>query len=452
VASLILGGGALGDRLGRKRVFMAGIGLFAVASVACGLSPSVNFLIAARVVQGIGGAMMIPGSLSIITVFFPEGSRGRAIGTWSAATTIVFILGPILGGVLTSAGLWRGVFLINPPIAILTLIVLYLKVPESRDQEAKRIDYFGALLITLGLAGLAYGFISAPDAGLGDPAIYLSLMAGGCLLAAFILYEWRSSHPMLPLGLFKSRVFSGANLLTLNVYGALSVATLFLPLNMVQVQGYTPAQAGLTFLPFTFILAAMSRWAGGVADRYGPRLLLAIGPLLVGVAFAMLALVGITTGPSSYWWTYLPGVLVFGIGMGLTVAPLTTTVMSAWPRYAGTESGINNAVARTAGVLTIAVLGSVALFTFAARLEANSQPIGLSPELQQELLGQASRLGDAEVPASVPASEAGTVQQAIRQSFVDTYRLVMLICAALAWLSVVMVLALIGRRKPASKE
>lgn len=446
LAAFILEGGALGDRLGRKRVFMAGISLFALASLACGLTPGTDFLIAARMVQGIGGALMIPGSLSIITAFFGEGQRGRAIGTWSAASTIVFVAGPVLGGLLADAGLWRGVFLINLPIAAATLVVLKTKVPESRDQEARRLDLAGALLGILGLGGVTYGFISAPAAGFSDPLIFGSLAAGFILLAAFGIYEWRSSHPMMPWELFRSRDFSGANLLTLFLYGALNVAVFFLPLNLVQVQGYRPAQTGLSFLPFSFILAGLSRWAGGLVDRYGPRWPLIAGPALVGIGFLIMARVGLTAGPSQYWTTFFPGIIVFGLGMGVTVAPLTTTVMSAWPEHAGTESGINNAVSRIAGVLSIAVLGSVALFTFSDRLQENSQHLDLTPDVRQELIEQSARLGEAAVPAGVPAGQATAVETVIRESFVETYRAVMVICTAMAWLSVAMVVWLIGRR------
>lgn len=446
LAALILEGGALGDRLGRKRVFMSGISLFALASLACGLTPGTNFLIAARMVQGVGGAMMIPGSLSIITAFFGEGSRGRAIGTWSAVSTIVVVAGPVLGGLLADAGFWRGVFLINLPVALMTLTVLHYKVPESRDEEGKPLDILGALLGMAGLGGVTYGFISAPAAGFTDPLIFGSLAAGFLLLVFFAAYEWKSAHPMMPLELFKSRDFSGANLLTLFLYGSLNVAVFFLPLNLVQVQGYRPAQTGLSFLPFSFLLAGLSRWSGGLVDRYGARRPLIIGPAMVGIGFVIMARVGLTGGPHDYWTTFFPGIVVLGAGMGVTVAPLTTTVMSAWPAHAGTESGINNAVARCAGVIAIAVIGSVALFSFSSRLEANAARIDLTDAARQELVAESSRLGEAEVPASVPAAQAAAVDNAIRTSFVETYRTVMLICTGLAWLSVVMVLLLIGRK------
>ena len=273
------------------------------------------------------------------------------------------------------------------------------------------------------------------------------LGAGVMLLAALILAEHHSSHPMVPLSMFRSRTFSGANLLTLFLYGGLNVAVFFLPLNLVQVQGYTSLQAGLSYLPFTILLAGMSRWAGGLVDRFGPRPPLTIGPSLVGLGFLLLAVPGVTSGPSSYWYTYMPGIIVFAIGMGLTVAPLTTTVMSALPeRFAGTESGINNAVARVAGVLSIAIMGSVALLVFAGQLGASADRLGLTPEASQALQQEASQLGEAEAPAEAPPELAPAIEGAIKSSFVHTYRLVMIICAGMAGLSVVMVRLMIKGR------
>jgi len=451
LASLMLIGGSLGDRLGRKRVYIAGILTFTSASLACGLSPGTNFLIGARLVQGVGGALMIPGSLAIITAYFSRDRRGRAIGTWSAATTLCVVVGPFLGGALADAGLWRGVFLINLPVAVVALAVVVLKVPESRDPHCAPLDLIGAVLAALGLAAVTYGFISAPRAGFGSPEIYGTLAVGIILLAAFVLVERRGSHPMLPLGLFRSRVFTGANLLTLFLYGALSAAVFFLPLNLVQVQGYSALQAGLSFLPFTALLAGMSRWAGGLVDRYGPRLPLTIGPSLVGAGFLLLGVPGITSGPSDYWRTYLPGIVVFAVGMGVTVAPLTTTVMSALPeRYAGTASGINNAVSRVAGVLMIAITGSIALFAFTAELGSSADRLGLGPEARQSLEQQASRLGEAEPPSEVAPDQVEAVRESIRLSFVSIFRLLTIICFCLAVLSVVMVRLLIAGAREGS--
>jgi MFS family permease len=379
---------------------------------------------------------MIPGSLAIISAYFPPSMRGRAIGTWSAVTTIVTVAGPVLGGVLADAGLWRWVFLINLPIGLVTLAILVLRVPESRDDTLSGIDYPGGLLAALGLAGITYSFLAVPERGFGSPLVLGTLVGGVLALALFLWVEAHSDHPMLPLRLFRSPMFSGANLLTFFLYGALNMVTLFLSLTLVQAQGYSQSLAGLAFLPFTILLALLSRWAGGLVDRIGPRRPLILGPLIVTVSFALLALVGQTDGAGDYWTTYFPGVALFGLGMGLTVAPLTTTVMgSVASHFSGTASGINNAVARTAGVLTIAILGALALVAFQNNLLGRAETIGLTQPELQALQAQASDLGEAAVPASVTGQQAQAVEQALQAAFIDTYQLVMWLCAGLAALS-----------------
>jgi EmrB/QacA subfamily drug resistance transporter len=412
LAALIPIGGSLGDVLGRRKIFALGIVLFMLSSLVCGLAPTIGFLIAARLVQGVGSALMIPGSLAIITAFFGSESRGRAIGTWSAFTTIVTVVGPILGGVLANAGLWRGVFLINIPIGVCALLVLFAKVPESRDEKSSgRIDYLGAALLAVGLAGPTYGLLSAPDKGFADPSVFGSLLLGLLAFAAFLVVEARSAHPMIPLGLFSSRTFSGVNLLTFGLYGALSAGTFFMSLNMVQAQNYRMDVAGLASLPFALILIALSRWAGGLVDKGGPRLPLIVGPAIAGGAFLFMAFSGLSDGPSHYWGTFFPGFVLLGIGMGITVAPLTTSVMSSVAsHFAGTASGINNAVSRTAGVLAIAVVGAVALIVFSHALQTRTGP------------------------------------NAIRLAFVDAFRVVMLICTALAWIGAVLAGFIVERK------
>jgi len=435
LAALIPVGGSLGDLFGRRRVFGLGIGLFMLASLVCGLSPNANFLIVARAVQGIGSSLMIPGSLAIINSFFGPTKKGRAIGTWSAATTIVTVIGPVLGGVLGGAGLWRGVFLINLPLGVAALIPLFLKVPESRNEQAEgKVDFAGAGLLIVSLACLAYAFISAPNDGFGDPRLIAALCVGVLALVAFCAVEARSDHAMIPLTLFASRTFSGTNLLTLALYGALSVGTFFVSLNLVQAQGYSMALAGFAFTPFALALTALSRWAGGLVDKSGPRLPLVVGPAIAGVAFFSMAWAGLTPGPSRYWVSFFPGVIILGLGMGVTVAPLTTTVMSSVAsRLSGTASGINNAVSRTAGVLAIAVVGALALSLFSRGLDARAAQAGLSTEVRQALAVEAARLGAASVPQNATTVDAAAIQTAIRLAFIDTFRIVMIICAALAW-------------------
>ncbi|MDJ0703465.1 MAG: MFS transporter [Leptolyngbyaceae cyanobacterium MO_188.B28] len=450
LAALILVGGSLGDKLGRKKVFMVGISVFILASLACGLTPNIEFLLGARIAQGIGGAMMIPGSLAIITATFGPEHRGRAIGTWSAATTMVTIAGPVIGGCLADIGLWRGVFLINLPIGLAALLMLHFKVPESRNEAAShKIDYPGAILATLGLAGLTYGFIALPDLGLTHPSVFVSLLGGGLALVGCGWVEARSRHPMLPLHLFQSRTFSGANLLTLFLYGALNVGTFFLCLNLVQAQGYSQSIAGFADMPFALLLAGLSPWSGKLADRYGPRLSLIVGPTLAGVGFLLLAFVGLTQGPAEYWTTFFPGIFVFGLGMALTVAPLTTAVMGSAPmHYAGTASGINNAVARTAGALAIAMVGAMALFTFAQALTFHAADLHLSTEIKSALQAGAARLGQSLDLTDIAPEQVHMAETAVKLAFVDTFRNVMLICAGLAWLGAIVGALLVEHRNP----
>jgi EmrB/QacA subfamily drug resistance transporter len=440
LAALILIGGSLGDLFGRRRIFAAGIGLFMLSSLACGIAPNTFLLIVARVIQGIGGAMMIPGSLAILSAYFPDNLRGRAIGTWSAATTLVFIMGPILGGILGDLGLWRAVFLINIPIGIVCLVILKKSVPESYNDSVPRVlDIPGAVLVALGLAGVTWGLLSAPDLGLANSSVLVSLIGGGLALGFFVIVQMRSRHPMMPLTLFRSRTFTGANLLTLFLYGALTVAMLFLSLNLVQTQAYNPSIAGLAITPFALLLTALSRWAGGLVDRIGPRLPLIIGPFIAGLGFFLMALPGQTTGPDQYWTTFFPGIAFFGIGMGVTVAPLTTTVMSSLPvQFSGTASGINNAVSRIAGVLAIAVLGSVALSAFRTDLTNRALVLNLDQTHYQILMADAARLGDTQVPGGISGEQAQSLQNAINLSFIGSYRLVLFTCAALAWVSALM--------------
>ena len=363
---------------------------------------------------------------------------------------MVTVVGPVLGGLLSNAGLWRGVFLINIPLGLFALIILQLEVPESfGDATEGPIDYVGAGLQALGLAGVTYGFIAAPDLGFANPGVAVALAGGLVALAAFVFVEARSPRPIMPLRLFKSRTFSGTNLLTLFLYGGLNVSLFFMSLNLVQVQGYSLAVAGVVFTPFALVLMGLSRWAGGLADKYGPRRLLIIGPVVTGVGFLQMAFLGVTAGPSQYWTTFFPAIVLIGIGMGLTVAPLTTAVMnSVATDQAGTASGVNNAVARTAGVLAIAVVGAVALSQFANALEIRTASLGLSPEARIAHQSQTSRLGAATVPAQVASEAAFAVAEAIKLAFVDAYRAVMLLATALAWLGALLGGWLVERPTP----
>ncbi len=440
LAALILIGGTLGDRLGRKKIFMAGIAVFILGSAACGLAGSAEMLIAFRIAQGIGGAFMIPGSLSLLSSSIHEKERGKAIGTWSAITTLVTLGGPILGGALADAGLWRYIFFINVPIGIIALLLLWRKVKENTDNNTRqRPDFAGAILIALGLAMLTFCFLRMPELGFRHPQVYLSFIAGVLLLIAFVVVEKKSPHPMMPLNLFANLTFSGANLLTFFLYAGLGAGMLFLSLNLVQVQGYNQLQSGLTFLPFTVLMLAIARFAGSLADKYGPRPFLVAGPCIAGAGLLMLSFVKQTNGPGSYWTTFFPGIVVLGLGMSFTVAPLTATVMAALSdRLSGTASGINNAITRIAGVFANAVFGGLAVLLFTASLQKDIRSLPLSPAEKQEIIAQAVNLGNAKVPEGIGQRDA--VTKIYHQGFIGAYGRVMQVSGLLGILGGLMAL------------
>lgn len=450
LAALILIGGSLGDHFGRNRIFRIGIVIFSASSFVCGISPTVEILIGARAVQGLGGALMVPGSLAIISASFPADKRGQAIGTWSSFGTITTIVAPALGGYLAGAGLWRGVFFINIPLAIVSVFALS-RVPETKDEHVSpQFDYPGIALITLGLAGLTYGTIAlgqANSAGTSDPIALAAVIGGIVALGAFVLVEAKSTHPIVPLRLFRNRTFSGTNLMTLFLYGALSGALFFFPLNLIQIQGYDANIAGLAFIPFVLILAALSPLMGRLVSRVGPRLLLTIGPLIVGGGFFVLGQAGLTSGPPAYWTTYFPGIILIGLGMGITVAPLSTAVMGAVSsQEAGIASGVNNAVTRSAQGLAVAIFGALALATFSTNLVNRAAASGVSPANQQQIRQSANKLGNTDIPAGLDVQAQASVKQAIQLSFIDTFRLMMDIGTGLAVLSALAAAALVENR------
>ncbi|MBB5623500.1 EmrB/QacA subfamily drug resistance transporter [Pedobacter cryoconitis] len=447
LASLILIGGTLGDRLGRKKVFMIGIFIFILGSTACGFSSTATMLIIFRVIQGIGGALMIPGSLSLISSAIDEKERGKAIGTWSAATTLVTMGGPALGGALADAGLWRYIFFINVPIGVIVLFFLATKVKEIKDeQNTQKVDFYGAIAIAFGLALLTFGFLRLPAVGFGHIQGYGAISAGILLLFAFIIIERKSSHPMMPLSLFSNSIFTGTNLLTFFLYAGLGAGMLFISLNMVQVQGYTQLESGLTFLPFTIFMVVNARFAGSLADKYGPRLFLIAGPFLAGLGLLLLSFIKQTNGPSAYWTTFLPGILVFGFGMSLAVAPLTAAVMgSVSDHFTGTASGINNAISRIAGVFANAVLGSMAVLLFSAALQNEIKELPFSPQQKQAIIAQTSNLGNAKVPAGLTAIQEKKILAAYHAGFIDAYGKIMKISAGLGFLAALMAVVFIKK-------
>ena len=359
LAGLLLFAGALGDKYGRKRIFLTGVVWFAVASLLCGVAPDAPFLIVARAVQGIGAALLTPGSLAIIEASFVPADRGKAIGAWSGFGGVGAAIGPFLGGWLIQAASWRLIFVINLPIAALVVAVGLRHVPESRDPSATgKVDVTGGVLVTAGLIGLTYGLIQGPSVGWTSPAPLAALIGGVLLIAAFIAWERRAAMPMLPLSLFRSTQFNAANIVTFVVYGALGGALFLLPIQLIQVSGYTALEAGISLLPITLIMLALSARSGALAARIGPRLQMTVGPLVIAAGLALFARIG----PSgSYLTEVLPAVVVFGLGLAINVAPLTSTVLEAVPaEHAGMASAVNNDVARAASLIAVAVLPAAA--------------------------------------------------------------------------------------------
>jgi EmrB/QacA subfamily drug resistance transporter len=429
LGALTLIGGAAADRFGRRRVFTLGVIVFTLASVACGLAPNAGALIAARLVQGVGGALLVPSSLAIISSAFPEEIRGKAIGTWAGFSALTTAAGPILGGVLVDALSWRAIFFINVLLAAVTLAIAFVHVPESRDDADAPLDWHGGLLAIVGLAALTYGLTAASQRGWVDASVVGSLTVSVAVLAAFVSWEARAAAPMLPLALFRSPLFTGANLLTLLLYFALSGTFFFLPFNLIHVQGYSATLAGAAFLPSTLIMGTLSRWSGGLIDRTGAKLPLTVGPVVAAAGFALLALPGIG-GP--YWTTFFPAMVVIGLGMAITAAPLTTVVMgSVDDRHAGTASGVNNAVSRIAGALAVALLGTLAVPLFAAALAARLDGLRVAPDVRAALMGQVTKLVEIQIsPVDEPTRRL--LEQTVAEAFVHTFRVVMLVCAALA--------------------
>src|SRR6202171_6344832 len=433
LAALMLTGGALGDRFGRKRIFLIGVVVFTAGSIACGLAPNVRALIAFRGLQGLGAALMVPGSLAIISATFPDDERGKAIGTWSAFTSITMVIGPLVGGTLIDHASWGVVFFINEPLAALVLYLTLRYVPETRETKKRSLDVAGAALATAGLGSLIYGLIESSPLGLAHPRIVAALAAGFVLLAAFVVVEWRSASPMIPLELFRSTAFCGANVITLFLYAALAGCLFFVPMNLMQIQGFTATRAGAAMIPSVLLLFLLSRWAGGLADRIGPHPLLIVGPTIAAAGFALFLVPG--TG-ASYWSGFFPAFVVLGIGMSLTVAPLTTTVMSAVSReHSGVASGVNNAISETAGLLAIAVFGLAMSHAFNQGLERGLQGASVPPEVRQEIRSQEAKLAAIEIPQRVDVGRRGAITQAIATSFIAGFRLVMALGVGLALLS-----------------
>ncbi len=443
LASFLLVGGSLGDHYGRRRIFTIGVVLFSAASLWCGFATSIGQLILARAVQGAGGALLVPGSLAIISASFTDQDRGHAIGVWSGFTAITAAIGPVLGGWLIERISWRAVFFINLPLGLIVLLISFSCVPESRDEnDDRRLDWLGAALATIGLTLLVYGLIESSRLGFGHPAVLAALITGGFTLVLFFYWEARARNPMLPLTLFRSHDFTGANLLTFFLYSALGGTLFFLPLNLIQVQGYTATAAGAALLPFILIMFLLSRWSGGLVTTYGAKLPLVVGPIISAAGFALFAVAGIG---GDYWSKFFPAVVVLGLGMAVSVAPLTTTVMNAVPaNRVGIASGINNAISRTAALLAIAALGIVMLHVFDRSIDSRLSKLEISAEVRHSLDDQRINLAAAALPQDIEPSMRQVLKQAIDESFVNGFRRVMLVGSALALASGITSLLLIN--------
>ena len=449
-AAFIFLSGSFGDHYGRKRIYILGIILFALASLVCGTTESAEVLIVARALQGVGSGMMITCSLALVGAFFAHHRRSWSIGVWSAFTMLVSGAGPILGGLLTEAGLWRLIFIINIPLSLAAILVLLVYVPESYDEEApKELDISGTVLSTLALMLSGFFCIEGPRRGFGDPAVLLAGAAAIAMLPAFIWIEGHSDHPMMPLNLFRSRTFTGANTLTLLLYGAMNSVLFFLPLSLIQVQGYTESAVGFALLPMTLLMVGISFTMSRVVDRYGPRMPLIVGPIVISLSFALFAMLAPASGQDTYWSTLFPAICLFGTGMGITLAPLTTAVMaSVDEHHAGMASGLNNTVSRSAQVLAIAVMGGIVLTLFRNALLNDPVITALSIEAREFLNQESVKLAETRVPDAFAPQTRAYLHDLIRQAFSSSISVLMWIAAGLSFASGLLAAFLIERELP----
>lgn len=432
LAALLLVSGAMGDRFGRKKIFSLGIILFILSSVLCGFSQSIGQLILLRALQGIGSAMMIPGSLAIINASFEEKTRGKAIGLWSGFSGGLAALGPFAGGWLVEHISWQSIFFLNLPLGLLALFITLKFVPESKNPESGKIDLIGTILITLGLLGMSYGLIEGPVHGWSN-FIILSLAGGIVAFVAFLYSQTKIKQPLVPYHIFKSGLVTGANLVTLFLYFALYGAFFFVGLNLQQVQGFSPTIAGLAFLPSILLITFLSGPAGALADKIGPRKPMILGPVIVGLGFAALASAAGTD--VNYFISFLPGLVLFGAGMSLVIAPLTKSALAVDHRYSGAASGVNNGISRIAALLSVAALGAFALSVFTPRLTKLVQVSKLTETEKTEILLQTNKLGGIEIPQSFDQKSAALAKLYVKDSFIEAFRYIMVINAGLAFLS-----------------
>ncbi len=436
-ASLIIVCGSLGDHFGRNRICVTGILLFALASLVCGVSTSTGILIAGRFAQGFGSAMIIPNSLAIVSAYFSQRRHAWAIGIWTGFTVFSTGLAPVLGGVLTDLGAWRLVFFIHIPFGFAAAYFLIRNVPESNNKEApKRMSLVGALLVSCGLGGITFGFIESSTYGFESPLIMVAIAGGIMLLVKFLNDERENKHAILPLMLFKSRTFSAANFITIMLNGVLGPAILYLPLNLIQIQGYSATSAGISLLPMTILLILTSAMVGVIVDRRGPRFPLAIGLAITAIGFVSFATVGTTNGPDEYFTTFFLPISLFGLGLGLSFAPLTIAALASAPAdNAGIASGVNSTMSRAGQVLIIGIFGGLAISWFAQLLLNDPAIKSLPAEAQSMLAADAGDMAETAIPDTLSDAEQESVRQVLREAFAATFSILMWIGAALCLVS-----------------
>ena len=433
LSSLILIGGSLGDLFGERRMFVIGVAGFGVTSVFCAVAPTIELLVLARALQGVFGALLTPAALAVIVATFPPPERGKAVGAWTAWGGIGTVLGPLIGGQLVDAASWRWIFAINIPIVLITLGLVTRVIGPARPRPAEaRVDYVGAALCAFGLAGITYGLIEQPRNGWGDPTVWLPLVAGAAMFIGFIVWEARSRHPMLPLGLFGRRNFTIGNIETFSMYAGLGLLFFFLVLYLQQVAGYNAVEAGSTTIPVTLVMFALSTRFGALADRHGPRFFMGVGPLVAAAGLAMFLRIGADV---DYLTDLLPGLLVFALGLSMTVAPLTATVLAdADERNAGIASGVNNAIARVASLIAIAAVGALVTASFGSTLRDDVGPAASRPAVNAAIdEAEKQPLATVRVPDAPPGVRA-RIEQASQDASVDAFHLSIAIATVLVGL------------------
>ena len=430
LATFLLVGGSLGDHFGHRRVFVVGLSIFTLGSVGCAVAASPGQLIAARAVQALGAAGLIPGSLAILSAAYEGDRRGAAIGTWSSFAGISAVVGQVLGGYLIDTVSWRAAFLVNVPLAMVVLLIVFRYVPESRTEDARALDLPGALLVTVGLGGIVYGLIGASDQSL-SPLEVVAIVVGAVALVGFVIVERRTSEPLVPLHLFGSRNFSGANLMTFLLYAGFGGALFLLPIFLIQVHGYSATAATSALVPFAVVTFVMGRWAGGLVTRYGEKLPLMIGPTFAAAAFILFALPGVG---GSYWATYFPAVVVLGFGMSLVFAPLSIAILNAVEEeHSGLGSGVNRAVQRMAKVLGLAMLAFLVLAAFHNSLDARVNGLDLTPGQEAALRAEKADLGASHImEKGKSGGEDAAIDRAVDHAFLSAFRFAMYVSAGMA--------------------